>query len=507
MEVIRKVLEDEALRLRALQEQNILDTPEAAEFDNLCALAAQICEVPFAQINFLDETRTWSKAKYGIPTREIPREITFCNTTITLDVKLVVEDASLDERFRHFPFVEGEPGIRFYAGYNIKGDYNTTLGTICVLDTQPKVLTEAQHTALETLAKEVESRLELQRKNYVLETVTTFLESSIDMMMVVDPETMILERCSSQVKNFFGVDEPCGGKLFITDIFPDATFIYSIQKWDKGGAEEPIRPIVRFVNRKGETEYYDVSVKKQFGKWFMAAHNVTNLIKSQGQLEKALSEKNVLMTEIHHRVKNNLAVISGILQLEELKSDSEEVQQALYSNYMRVKSMALIHEEMYKEQDFSNIRFDEYLNNFAKGLATDKRSDSRQIEIDAHLVPVYLNLNQAVPSALIVNELVANCYDFAFEGRNEGKIELGIEFDGTYVTLIVKDNGIGLPQDFRLDNSPTLGTTLAFSYSEQLESKVDIKSSPDKGTEIRVKFLHNPNAKGSSASTNIRRAV
>ena len=239
----------------------------------------------------------------------------------------------------------------------------------------------------------------------------------------------------------------------------------------------------------------------------MAAHNVTNLIHSQTQLEKALNEKNVMMAEIHHRVKNNLAVISGILQLEELQSDSEEVQQSLYNNYMRVKSMALIHEEMYQERDYTNVRFDEYLSNFAKALKNDKRVDRREIEVRTNLQKVQMNLNQAVPSALIMNELVSNCYDFAFTGRDSGIIELGLEFDGAFVTLIVKDNGIGLPEDFKLENSPTLGTTLAYSYSEQLESKVEILSTGESGTEIRVKFLHNEKAKGSSAGATIRQAV
>ena len=127
--------------------------------------------------------------------------------------------------------------------------------------------------------------------------------------------------------------------------------------------------------------------------------------------------------------------------------------------------------------------------------------------VKTKLQKVQLNLNQAVPSALIMNELVSNCYEYAFVGRKSGTIELGVEFDGSYVTLVVKDDGIGLPENFSLAKSPTLGTTLAYSYSEQLESEIDIKSSPETGTEIRVKYCFNLEAKGASAGANFRRAV
>jgi two-component sensor histidine kinase len=500
MDTVEERKDTEELRLSALRDQHILDTPEEEEFNNLAALAAHICEAPLAQINFIDTDRLWSKAKYGLDEVELPRSATFCHYTIQQDEHMVVHDASKDERFSSFPFVEDEPGIRFYAGFNIKGQEGLNLGTICVLDVAPRNLSDAQFLALNTLSKEIEARLELRQKTRQLETITAFLESSVDMMMIVEPETGRVERFSDKVGSFFGLSEKDSSVLTLEDLFPDDAFVETVREWEEEGAKGKIKPIVHVIDLQGREVFLETNVEKRFEKWFIAVRNVTEEVNYQHRLEKFLDEKNVLLGEIHHRVKNNLAVISGILQLEELNAASEEVRQSLYNNYMRVNSMALIHEEMYRENDFTDIRFDEYLTSFVKTMIGNKRQEGKQIEIRTSLQPVLLNLNQAVPCALIVNELVSNAYEYAFEGRTEGYIKIQLELSDSTVRLSVKDNGIGLPEDFDLTNSPTLGTTLIYSYSEQLESTLDIKS--EQGSEFTLSFKQDGQKTGSSASQN-----
>lgn len=501
MDMIDTVDLQEEYRLKAVYEQHILDTPEEEEFDNLAALAAHICDVPFAQINFLDRDRLWSKAKFGIPMRELPREISFCNHTIEQDRSMVVLNAAEDERFKHFPFVQDDPGIRFYAGFNIKDEKDTNLGTVCVLDVAAKELSESQLKALETLTREVEARLQLKKKTEELETITSFLESTVDMMLIVDPESTFVERFSDKVVDFFGFDSGHEEQLSLYDLFPDESFLNTVIDWNESGAQGKIKPLAHLSDNEGRQVFLEITVNKQFGKWFMSARNVSEEITYQNRLEKILDEKNVLMAEVHHRVKNNLAVISSILQLEEMKSASKEVQKALNANYTRINSMALIHEEMYKEQDFQNVRFDEYLENFVESVRLNKRDTGKQIEICTDLEPLRLNLNQAVPCALIVNELISNAYQFAFEGRSKGVIDLSLNVAEEEVTLTIKDDGIGLPSDFDLASSPTLGTTLVYSYSEQLDSKIEITS--EEGTQFRISFLKNDQAKGSGSHNSV----
>ncbi|MCG8372416.1 MAG: hypothetical protein MI700_02735, partial [Balneolales bacterium] len=486
----------EERRRKELSDYHTLDTKEEEEFNNLATLAAQICDVPIAQINFVDGGRTWSKAAHGALQGKSVTEY-FCKHTIAEDLGLIIPDTANHSHFKTNPYVTGEPGVRFYAGFNIKSDDTYNLGTLCVVDTKPRKLTEAQINALKILAKEVEARLELRKTKQEQKTITSFLESSVDMMLIVDSYSKRIFRYSEKVADFFELEgQACD--LFLHDVFPDESFQKSVLTWDAQGAHGKVKPLANIINGKGEDCFFEVTVSKQHGKWFMAARNVSDEIVYQNRLEKILYEKSVLLSEVHHRVKNNLAVISSILQLEELKSESIEVQQALYQNYMRIKSMSLIHDEMYKQSDFTGVQFDVYLDSFAVSLKNDKRTQTKSIAIQTSVQPVVLNLNQAVPCALIINELVSNAFEFAFEGLEAGCIRIGLEQKGRFVTLIVEDNGIGLPENFDLASSPTLANTLVYSYSEQLDSKIEVKS--EGGASFRITFKRNDKASGSSAN-------
>ncbi len=613
-------LSPEAQRLDVLHSYEILDTPETEEFDNLVALAAQICEVPIAKINFLDEKRTWSKANYGNDLKESPREYNFCHTTIKQDDYLVVEDASLDERFSHFEFVANDPKVRFYAGVNISRDQQN-LGTICVLGQEPKKLSDAQLTALRTLASEIEARLELHRKNSELETTAAFLEASVDLMLVIDPDTLLVEKANRNGSEL--LSELSRQDFFkpLDELFPDSALISDLNHWIKNGnngfesettlktekgevhlelngirkedkllitakditgrkqAENALRkekmfsetiiqslPLNFFMfdehrnlikwsrnhatHGYSDKEYAAMSPTEFFegedqqrvieyiDKAFSSGEPLTSieadLIQKDGskkpflfnavcfeqddkkyligtsqsieaqrnyqeKLEGLLAEKEVLLAEVHHRVKNNLAVISGFLQMQEFVSENELVKSALLSNHMRVKSMALIHEDLYNVSNFSGIRFDHYLVQLLDFIEDKRSPKDKFISLKTAIGRVKMNVNQAVPLALIINELVSNAYEFAFEGRERGTISVELKSENGEVILSVKDDGIGLPEGFKLESSPTLGTTLVLSYSEQINSEIDINTSVE-GTEYRLVFNHMKNQKGSTAN-------
>ena len=153
-------------RLLALKRYHILDTPMEAQFDDIVALASQICEVPIALISLVDEQRQWFKAKIGIDAQETPREISACQYAIQQPQLTVVPDTLLDERFKTNPLVTGDPHMRFYAGAPLRTPDGYNLGTLCVLDSQPRQLSEQQLLTLETLSKQVVTMLELKRALY-----------------------------------------------------------------------------------------------------------------------------------------------------------------------------------------------------------------------------------------------------------------------------------------------------------------------------------------------------
>jgi len=155
---------DESLRLSVLKELNLLDTAAEQDFDDITKLASQICETPVSLITLLDENRQWFKSKIGLAIDETPRSISFCNHTIKQAGTMIVPDAMEDDRFVENPLVIGAPHIRFYAGVPIRSANGFPLGTLCVIDSKPRVLSSGQLFALEVLSRQVERNLSVRTK-------------------------------------------------------------------------------------------------------------------------------------------------------------------------------------------------------------------------------------------------------------------------------------------------------------------------------------------------------
>lgn len=162
-------VEKEEARISALHETELLDTPREVEYDQLVDLAAQICEAPISLITLVDRERQWYKAAHGIEIQETSRAISFCAHAIRQSTLFEVEDVAQDRRFTHNPLVTGEPGIRFYAGMPLRGRSGAILGTICVLDTVTRKLSDGQRSGLEVLAAQVEVRVESRLQKRELE--------------------------------------------------------------------------------------------------------------------------------------------------------------------------------------------------------------------------------------------------------------------------------------------------------------------------------------------------
>ncbi len=169
---------NEGARLKALKEHKLLDTPAEREFDDIVLLASQICGTPIAVISLIDESRQWFKAKVGLDAQQTPRDQAFCAHAFLEPHKmLVVEDATADHRFADNPLVTGDPNIRFYAGTPLLTHDDLALGTLCVLDSKPRELNEAQISALEALGRQLSLRLELRRTSALLQRANEELKN------------------------------------------------------------------------------------------------------------------------------------------------------------------------------------------------------------------------------------------------------------------------------------------------------------------------------------------
>jgi GAF domain-containing protein len=179
---------NEAERLAALKEYHILDTGTEPSYDDITTLAAHICEVPIAMVSLVDETRQWFKSKVGVEQQQTPREVAFCAHAILQDRPFIVEDATKDRRFAGSALVTGEPHIRFYAGIPLVNPEGLALGTLCVVDHQPRRLSAAQQKTLQALSRQVMALLELRR-------VSTHLANALEQVKTLQELLPICAWC------------------------------------------------------------------------------------------------------------------------------------------------------------------------------------------------------------------------------------------------------------------------------------------------------------------------
>lgn len=201
-------------------------------------------------------------------------------------------------------------------------------------------------------------------------------------------------------------------------------------------------------------------------------------------IKQALDEKDVLMTELHHRVKNNLAVIAGLFSLKLDSIENEDARNVLMESRNRVRSMALIHNRLYKSSNFADVNFEQYVNELIHEIQLSYPAISNSVAINLNIDNINVNVNTAIPCGLILNELLTNCYKHAFKGRTSGAIHVWFTKSNHHMTLIVKDNGVGLPPDY--EKKESLGLTVIQSLSEQLEG--NHKFSNDNGTCFELTF-------------------
>ena len=216
------------------------------------------------------------------------------------------------------------------------------------------------------------------------------------------------------------------------------------------------------------------------------ASDITKRKEAEEQITKSLKEKEILLSEIHHRVKNNLAVISGLLQMQIWETEDLAAETALKDSQLRVQSIALVHEKLYQSENLSFIQFDYYIRDLLQAISSTYMDSHVAIEIDTDLENIILNINQAIPCSLLLNELIVNAYKHAFDNDENGKIYVKTFKKEDMIHMHVKDNGIGFPEDFDFDEANSLGMTLINTLTQQLNGEMKMRN--DNGAIFEVNF-------------------
>ena len=207
---------------------------------------------------------------------------------------------------------------------------------------------------------------------------------------------------------------------------------------------------------------------------------------AQEQINESLKEKIVLLREIHHRVKNNLQIVSSLLNLQAGYITDKKILQVFKESQTRIRSMALIHEKLYQSRDLDKINFSDYIDSLIKDLIKSYRSQITRLNIRSETGMIFLEIDQAILCGLIINELISNSIKHAFKGRAEGEIVVRLSNEDENYEVIVQDNGIGFPDDFDISTSDSLGLQLVTSLTSQLAGKLEINS--DSGTIVKISF-------------------
>lgn len=209
------------------------------------------------------------------------------------------------------------------------------------------------------------------------------------------------------------------------------------------------------------------------------------------KFQRSLQEKDALLKEIHHRVKNNMQIVSSIFLLQSRQIKDPAALLAINESQSRVKAMALVHQKVYQNEDMASVDFQDYLSGLCGQIAATANLDQSQVQTQIDAENIHLNVDTAVPLGLIVHELVSNAYKFAFAEKQNGKVGIHLQsLDGNTYQLLVKDNGVGLPAGFNIANAQTLGLKLVRLLTEQLNGSVAIRPGP--GTEISITFKSTP---------------
>ncbi len=341
------------------------------------------------------------------------------------------------------------------------------------------------------LQKEIDERIAAERELKSAKEFNQYIiDSSIDMIIATDIDGNITEFNKSASSNF-GYDSK---EVIGTQVAPLLS--------EEQDREEILKRVFQDGKWSGEVickrsdestfiGYLSASILSGSANEVIGTmgvlRDITELKIAEEELKNNIHQKEILLKEVHHRVKNNLQVISSILNLQTGYIDDKATLAVIQECQDRIKSMAFIHESLYQKADFSEVNFSEYLQNLCNNLKYSYMSPNRNILLDFDIEDISLSLDSAIPCGLIVNELVSNCFKYAFENQKQGNIRISLTKDkDNNKLLVVHDSGRGLPQDLNIETNDSLGLQLVWTLVDQIDGKINYEFSS--GSKFIINF-------------------
>lgn len=329
------------------------------------------------------------------------------------------------------------------------------------------------------------------------EYVNNIIQSMGDMLVVTDSD-FVIRLVNRSVTDTLGYRaEELSGATFWR-LFPEDRIASFEQIIDQKPTRHSMES--RFLSADGKEipvliscTRLEPSEQMGAGEIVFVAGNITIQKEAEEKISRSLKEKEVLLSEIHHRVKNNLAVISGLLEMQLWTLSENDVNiSPLQESQLRIQSIALVHELLYQSDNFSEIQLEQYIHKLLKAIQKTHKNDEKAIEIRTDLENVSLTIQKAIPASLILNELVVNAYKHAFDGRSGGTISVSLSQEEDTVQLIVEDDGVGLPTGFDPLSQKSLGMTLIKTLIRQIGASFTLNESEktSTGTRCVIRFTN-----------------
>lgn len=502
---------DESERLEALYSYNILDSAPGKKYNELVELATQICGCPIAAITFIDKDRQWFKAKVGDKTPETPRDISFCAHTILSDEPLIIEDVAKDERFASNPDVTGGLGIRFYAGVPIYSHNKKRLGSICVIDREPRTVTSAEVAALKLISMQITSLLELGLRKKLLQLYSkrallnsetfseAFLNESVVPKWIYELDTLNFLQVNEAALNKYEYTKEEFLQMSVYDICPkeEKLNIFQLVQTVKRGDQLTSFKSVHYA-KGGRSIYVEVSIMDTI--YMGRAARVATIIDvtERESLRKALQDEkeqvetkiiaatffatekaqDVIGKELHDNINQILSSIRLFLDL----ADKQEEMRTDMIRRSKVNIDLVINEIRKLSKTLVTVDEDEFM--FSESVQDLTRSYSLTNTFDVHLTQsdgvdslpydVKLNLFRIIQEQLNNISKYAEATDVWIRIKSKGELQ-----------LIIEDNGKGFdPQQKRAG----IGLNNIRKRAEFYRGTCQITSSPGKGTALFVEI-------------------
>jgi PAS domain S-box-containing protein len=347
------------------------------------------------------------------------------------------------------------------------------------------------------ITEQVASQEIIKQRTKLIETILDNIPMGIVVNEIESGKSNLMNK---EFREIFGwqEDKLPNVKNFFSKIFTDRELRKSLSSKIKADIKEK-KPenlfwdSVKIISRTGERKFLSIKNIPLYDQKLMilTVQDITERIKTETEIQNSLREKEILLREIHHRVKNNLQTITSLLDLQAESIKDLESRKAFKSTQSRIRSMALIHEKLYKSENLERIKAREYIQHLIEYLEGTYQTSNTKIEIKTDLENLFLNLDTAIPCGLIINELVSNCMKYAFNKNPIGKVLVSLQkLREDYLILKVTDNGNGIPKDVNPLDSPSLGLQLVNLLTKQINGVLEIDS--NKGTRISISFPVQP---------------